>query len=110
CSYPRDAAQPLRIESLLTGPPEPTNAPYAVAKLAGWQLCAAYHQQYGADFFTAIPASPFGPHDDFSHESGHVIPALLRKAHEARVRDLPEFTVWGTGTPRREFLYSRDLA
>jgi GDP-L-fucose synthase len=110
CSYPRDAAQPLRVESLLTGPPEPTNAAYAVAKLAGWQLCAAYRQQYGDDFVTAIPANAFGPHDDFGPESGHVIPSLLRRTHEARMHDLPELTVWGTGSPRREFLYARDLA
>jgi GDP-L-fucose synthase len=110
CSYPRDAPQPLAVESLLGGPPEPTNAAYAVAKLAGWQLCAAYRQQYGAAFITAIPANAFGPHDDFSPEGGHVIPALLRRAHEARLAGEPTLTVWGTGRPQREFLYARDLA
>ena len=84
CSYPRNAPQPLRVESLLTGPLEPTNAAYATAKLAGWQLCEAYRQQYGARFVTAIPANAFGPHDDFSPDGGHVIPALIRRTHEAQ--------------------------
>jgi GDP-L-fucose synthase len=110
CSYPRHAPQPLRVESLLTGPLEPTNAAYATAKLAGWQLCAAYRQQYGDRFHTAIPANLFGPHDDFGPDSGHVIPALIRKVHEARVRGEPEVTFWGTGRPRRDFIYSHDLA
>jgi GDP-L-fucose synthase len=110
CSYPRDAEQPLAVGSLLGGAPEPTSAAYAVAKLAGWQLCAAYRQQYGSAFITGIPANAFGPHDDFGPESGHVIPALLRRAHEARLAGEPTLTVWGTGTPRREFLYARDLA
>jgi GDP-L-fucose synthase len=110
CSYPRHALQPLRVESLLTGHLEPTSAAYATAKLAGWQLCAAYRQQYGCRFVTAIPANSFGPHDDFSADGGHVIPALIRRAHEARVRGEPELVVWGTGTPRREFVSSRDLA
>jgi GDP-L-fucose synthase len=110
CSYPRSALQPLRVESLMTGHLEPTNAAYATAKLAGWQLCAAYRQQYGARFITAIPANAFGPHDDFSPDGGHVIPALIRRAHEAKVAGAPELVVWGTGTPRREFVYSRDLA
>lgn len=110
CCYPRLAPQPLRAETLMTGPLEPTNAAYATAKLAGWQLCQAYRQQYGSDFVTAIPANAFGPHDDFSPESGHVIPALIRRMHEAHVRCEPEVTVWGTGTPRREFLYAADAA
>jgi GDP-L-fucose synthase len=110
CSYPREAPQPLRVKSLLTGPPEPTSAAYATAKLAGWQLCAAYRRQYGADFVTAIPANAFGPHDDFAADSGHVIPALIRRAHEAKVQGEPELVVWGSGRPRREFLFSRDLA
>jgi GDP-L-fucose synthase len=110
CSYPRSAKQPLRVESLLTGELEPTNAAYATAKLAGWQLCTAYRQQYGCRFVTAVPANAFGPHDDFSPDGGHVIAALLRRAHEAKVRGEPELVVWGTGTPRREFVYSRDLA
>jgi GDP-L-fucose synthase len=110
CSYPRNAPQPLRTESLLTGPLEPTSAAYATAKLAGWQLCQAYRQQYGVRFITAFPANPFGPHDDFSVEGGHVIPALIRRAHEAKLAEEPELIVWGTGTPRREFIYARDLA
>jgi GDP-L-fucose synthase len=110
CGYPKHATQPLAVESLMTGPPEPTSAAYATAKLAGWQLCDAYRRQYGARFVTAIPANAFGPHDDFSPDGGHVIPALIRRAHEAKLRDEPALTVWGTGTPRREFLFARDLA
>src|SRR5262249_57780186 len=91
-------------------PVEATSAAYATAKLAGWQLCEAYRQQYGVRFVTAIPTNPFGPHDDFSTEGGHVIPALMRRAHEAKLRCEPELEVWGTGTPRREFIYSHDLA
>jgi GDP-L-fucose synthase len=110
CSYPKLAPQPLSVEALMTGPPEPTNAAYATAKLAGWQLCDAYRQQHGSRFVTAIPANAFGPHDDFSADGGHVIPALIRKAHEAKVRGEPTLTVWGTGKPRREFVFARDLA
>src|SRR5262249_10381240 len=102
--------QPLRVESLMTGPLEPTSAPYATAKLAGWQLCDAYRRQHGANFVTAIPANAFGPRDDFSPDGGHVIPALIRKAHEAKLRGDPSLTVWGTGKPRREFVFARDLA
>ncbi|MFO0879122.1 MAG: GDP-L-fucose synthase [Gemmataceae bacterium] len=110
CSYPRDAAQPLAVESLMSGPLEPTNAAYATAKLAGWQLARAYRQEYGARFITAIPANGFGPDDDFDPASGHVIPALLRRCHEAKVQRQPSVTIWGTGTPRREFVYADDLA
>ncbi|MBI1918314.1 MAG: GDP-L-fucose synthase [Planctomycetes bacterium] len=110
CAYPRKAPQPLRVESLMTGPLEPTNAAYATAKLAGWQLCDAYRRQYGDGFVTAIPANSFGPHDDFSLDRGHVIPALMRRMHEAKVRGEPELPVWGTGRPQREFLCSRDVA
>ncbi len=110
CGYPKDAPQPLRVESLLTGPVEPTSAAYALAKLAGWKLCEEYRRQYGVRFITAIPTNSFGPGDDFSPEGGHVIPALLRRTHEATVRSEPTLSVWGTGTPRREFLYSMDLA
>ena len=110
CVYPRKAPQPLRVESLMAGPLEATNAAYATAKLAGWQLCAAYRQQYGERFVTAIPANSFGPHDDFSPDGGHVIPALMRRMHEAKVRGEPQLAVWGTGMPRREFLASRDVA
>lgn len=110
CSYPRDAAQPLRVESLLTGPLEPTSEGYALAKLAGWGLCQAYRRQYGVNFVTAIPANAFGPHDEFGPETGHAIPGLIRRAYEARERGELELVVWGTGTPRREFIFARDLA
>ncbi len=110
CAYPRNAPQPLRIESLCTGPLEPTSESYATAKLAGWKLCEAYRAQYGCRFVTGFPANPFGPHDDFGADSGHVVPALLRRIHEATERGDPELVVWGTGRPRREFIYSRDLA
>lgn len=110
CSYPRLAKQPMRPAALMNGPLEPTSAAYATAKLAGWQLCAAYRQQYGANFVTAIPANPFGPHDDFSADGGHVIPALLRRTDQARLDGEPTLTIWGTGAPLREFLYAADLA
>jgi GDP-L-fucose synthase len=110
CSYPRLAPQPMRVESLMTGPLEPTNEAYAMAKLTGLVLCQAYRQQYRAPFITAIPANAFGPHDDFSAEDSHVIPGLLRKFHEAHCRSQAEVRIWGSGRPRREFIYSRDLA
>jgi GDP-L-fucose synthase len=110
CAYPRNAPQPLRIESLCTGLLEPTSESYATAKLAGWKLCEAYRAQYGCRFITGFPANPFGPHDDFGADSGHVFPALLRRTHETTERGDPELVVWGTGRPRREFIYSRDLA
>jgi GDP-L-fucose synthase len=110
CSYPRLAPQPLRIESLMTGPLEPTNEAYATAKLAGLVLCRAYRRQYGERFIAAIPANAFGPYDDFSAEDSHVIPGLIRRFHEARLRRQDEVCIWGSGRPRREFLYSRDLA
>jgi GDP-L-fucose synthase len=110
CAYPREAPQPLRPESLGTGPLEPTSEAYATAKYAGWKLCDAYRRQYGARFVTVVPTNAFGPHDDFGPESGHVIPALIRRAHAAKMNREPTLTVWGSGTPQREFLYSRDLA
>jgi GDP-L-fucose synthase len=110
CSYPRLAPQPMAVSSLLSGPLEPTNEAYAVAKLAGLKLCQAYRRQFGAPFLAAIPANAFGPHDDFSPDDSHVIPGLLRKLHEARCRGQAEFRVWGSGQARREFVYSRDLA
>ena len=110
CAYPKQAVQPLQVESLGTGPVEPTSQAYATAKFAGWKLCEAYRQQYGCRFITAFPANAFGPHDDFDLDSGHVIPALLRRTHEAMEHDDPELTIWGTGNPRREFIFSRDLA
>ena len=110
CGYPTTASQPSAVEALLTGPLEATSAAYALAKLAGWKLCEAYRQQYGVRFITAFPTNSFGPNDDFSPEGAHVIPGLLRRAHEAKQRGDPELTVWGTGMPRREFLYAQDLA
>jgi GDP-L-fucose synthase len=110
CSYPRGAAQPLRAGCLMTGSLEPTSEAYAMAKLAGIRLCQAYQRQYGARFITAIPANAFGPHDDFGPEGGHVIPALLRRFHEAKEQNDRQVIVWGTGTPRREFVYGPDLA
>jgi GDP-L-fucose synthase len=110
CSYPRDAAQPMRVEDLTTGPLEPTSAAYATAKLAGLTLCQAYCRQYGVRFITAIPANPFGPGDDFSRDGSHVIPGLIRRMHEAKRRGDAAVTVWGTGAARREFAYARDLA
>jgi GDP-L-fucose synthase len=110
CAYPRNAPQPLTVESLLTGPLEPTSEAYAMAKLAGWRLCEAYRRQYGARFITAFPANAFGPHDDFDADSGHVIPALIRRCHEAKECGEPSIQVWGSGTPRREFIFARDLA
>jgi len=110
CTYPKHAPQPLRVESLGAGPLEPTSEAYATAKLSGLRLCQAYRRQYGARFIAAIPADAFGPHDDFGADSGHVIPALMRRAHEAKRRGEPELIVWGTGSPRREFLYSKDAA
>ncbi len=110
CSYPKHCPQPMRVEHLMTGPLEPTNAAYAMAKLAGIQLCRAYRQQYGAPFLVGIPANPFGPGDDFDPRDGHVVGALMRRLHEAKEQDLPAVTVWGSGTPRREFIFADDLA
>lgn len=110
CSYPRLAPQPMAVESLLAGPVEPTSEAYATAKIAGWKLCEAFRNQYGCNFITGIPANAFGPNDDFDSESGHVIPALLRRFHDAKLRNLPEVAIWGSGSPRREFIFSRDLA
>jgi len=110
CSYPRTAPQPMRVESLLTGPVEPTSEAYATAKIAGWKLCEAYRRQYGCCFITGIPANAFGPNDDFDPNSGHVIPSLIRRMHDAKRNGDRTLTVWGTGSPRREFIFSRDLA
>jgi GDP-L-fucose synthase len=110
CSYPRLAPQPMRVEALMSGPLEPTNEAYAMAKLSGLVLCQAYRRQYGAPFITAIPANAFGPGDDFSPEDSHVIPGLLRKFHEAQHNGEADVRIWGSGRPRREFIYSRDLA
>jgi len=110
CSYPLHAPQPLAVESLMTGVLEPTSEAYATAKLAGLKLCQAYRSQYGAPFISGIPANAFGPRDDFSPESAHVLPALLRRIHEATLRGDRHVEIWGTGTPRRDFLYAADLA
>lgn len=110
CAYPKHAAQPMRVEALGTGPMEPTSEAYSTAKFAGWKLCDAYRREYGCRFVTAFPANGFGPHDDFSADGGHVIPALVRRAHDAKMLGDAELVVWGSGTPRREFVYSRDLA
>ena len=110
CIYPRDCAQPMKEEQLLTAPLEPTNEPYAVAKIAGIKLCQAYRRQYGRHFISAMPTNLYGPHDNFDLTSSHVLPALIRKFHDARLDSVREVTVWGTGTPRREFLHVDDLA
>ncbi len=110
CIYPRLAPQPMPEEALLTGALEPTNEAYAVAKIAGIKLCEAYRRQYGCDFISAMPTNLYGPHDNFDLNSSHVVPALMRKCHEARVAGEPSVAVWGTGRPRREFLHVDDLA
>ena len=110
CIYPRACRQPMVEEELLSGPLEPTNEPYAVAKIAGIKLCSAYRRQYGCDFISAMPTNLYGTHDNFDYESGHVLPALIRRFFEARLAGRPSVTVWGTGAPRREFLHVDDLA
>lgn len=110
CSYPRDCAQPMKEESLLTGILEPTNEAYAVAKIAGIKLCQAYRSQYGSNFIVGIPANAFGPGDDLSEEDSHVVAALIRKMHEAKVNNRKQVEVWGTGNPQREFIFIDDLA
>ena len=110
CVYPREAPQPITEEALLTGPLEPTNEWYAVAKIAGIKLCQAYRRQYGCDFISAMPTNVYGPGDNFHRENSHVPAALLRRFYEARVQGRDEVVVWGSGTPRREFLYVDDLA
>jgi len=110
CIYPRDAAQPMREDALLTGPLEPTNEPYAIAKIAGIKLCESYRRQYGRDYRSVMPTNLFGPNDNYHPENSHVVPALLRRFHEAREQNAPEVVVWGTGTPKREFLHVDDMA
>ena len=110
CFYPREAAQPIREDSMLTGPFEPTNEWYAVAKVAGVKLCQAYRRQRRKDFIAVVPTNLFGPQDNFDLSSGHVIPALLRKMHEAKLRGLDAVKLWGTGKPLREYLYVDDAA
>jgi GDP-L-fucose synthase len=110
CIYPKFAPQPMKEEYLLTGELEPTNEPYAVAKIAGIKLCQAYNVQHGADFISVMPTNLYGPGDNFDLHTSHVLPALIRKFHEAKESGEPAVTVWGTGTPRREFLHADDLA
>lgn len=110
CIYPKMAPQPIAEKSLLSGPLEPTNQWYAVAKIAGIKMCQAYRAQYGCDFITVQPCNLFGPGDNFDLQSSHVIPALMRKASEAKRQNSPDMEVWGSGTPKREFLYVEDLA
>jgi len=110
CIYPKQALQPLREEFLLTGPLEPTNRPYALAKIAGIEMCWSYNRQYGTRYMAAMPTNLYGPNDNYDLNNSHVLPALIRKMHEAKQRNDKEAVVWGTGTPRREFLYSDDMA
>ncbi len=110
CIYPREAPQPMAEEALLTGPLEPTNQWYAVAKIAGIKMCEAYRNQYGCDFISAQPTNLYGPGDNFDLESSHVIPALIAKVHQAKLDGAAEYVVWGSGKPMREFLYIDDLA
>lgn len=110
CIYPRDCPQPIREDYLLTGPLETTNEPYAIAKIAGIKLCESYNRQYGRQYVSAMPTNLYGPNDNYDLATSHVLPALIRKAHEARERGDGEYVVWGSGNPRREFLHVDDLA
>jgi len=110
CIYPKLAPQPMKEEHLLTGLLEPTNEPYAIAKIAGIKMCEAYNRQYGTRFFAVMPTNLYGPGDNFDLANSHVLPALIRKFHEANLQNQTEVVVWGTGTPRREFLYVDDMA
>jgi GDP-L-fucose synthase len=110
CIYPKLCPQPIREEYLLTGPLEPTNRPYALAKIAGVEMCWSYNRQYGTKYLAAMPTNLYGPNDNFHPDNSHVVPALLRKVSEAKQKGQGEITVWGTGTPRRELLYSEDMA
>jgi len=110
CIYPKLAAQPMSEDALLSGKLEPTNEPYAVAKIAGIKLCESYNRQYGRDYRSVMPTNLYGPGDNYHPENSHVIPALLRRFHEAKVAHAPEVAIWGSGTPRREFLYVDDMA
>ena len=110
CIYPREAPQPMKEEYLLTGPLEPTNQAYAVAKIAGVELCRSYNRQYGSPFISCMPTNLYGPGDNFDLETSHVLPALIRKFHEGKVSEAEQVVVWGSGSPRREFLHVDDLA
>ena len=110
CIYPKFAEQPIKEEYLLTSPLEPTNEPYAIAKIAGIKMCQSYYRQYGCDFFSLMPTNQYGPNDNFHPENSHVLPALLRRFHEAKLDNAPSVEVWGTGKAKREFQYVDDLA
>jgi GDP-L-fucose synthase len=110
CIYPRDCPQPIKEEYLLTGPLEPTNEPYAIAKIAGIKLAESYNRQYGRQYISVMPTNLYGPNDNYDLANSHVLPALIRKAHEAKLRGDADYIVWGTGSPKREFLYVDDLA
>ena len=110
CIYPRDCPQPIKEDYLLTGPLEQTNEPYAIAKIAGIKLCESCNRQYDTRFVSAMPTNLYGPNDNYDLANSHVLPALIRKAHEAKQRGDSEYVVWGTGTPKREFLYVDDMA
>ena len=110
CIYPKLAPQPMPEDCLLTGPLEPTNEPYAIAKIAGLKLCEALHTQYGRGYFSVMPTNLYGPNDNFDPVNSHLMPAVIRKVHEAKTTNAPSITVWGTGTPKREFLYTDDMA
>src|SRR5215467_8175685 len=110
CIYPRECLQPIREDYLLTGPLEPTNRPYAIAKIAGIEACWAYNRQHGTNYLCAMPTNLYGPGDNYDLQASHVLPALIRKFHEAKLRNDRSVTVWGTGTPRREFLHADDMA
>src|SRR5450759_2955354 len=110
CIYPRDCPQPIKEEYLLTGPLEPTNEPYAIAKIAGVKLCESYNRQYGTQYVSVMPTNLYGPNDNYDLNNSHVLPALIRKMHEAMKGGLDEVVIWGTGSPMHEFLYSEDMA
>ena len=110
CIYPKHCPQPMKEEYLLTGPLEPTNEPYALAKIAGIRACQSYNRQYGTNYISVMPTNLYGPNDNFDLETSHALPALIRKFHEAKIKSNPSVTIWGTGSPRREFLYVDDLA
>ena len=110
CIYPRDCPQPIKEEYLLTGPLEPTNEPYAIAKIAGIKMCESYNRQYGTDFRSVMPCNLYGPGDNYHPENSHVIPALIRRIHQAKLNRSETVTIWGTGNPQREFLYVEDMA
>jgi len=110
CIYPKLAPQPLKEDYLLTGPLEPTNEPYAIAKIAGIKMCDAYRSQYGCNYISVMPTNLYGYNDNYHPQNSHVLPALIRRFHEAKINNTPEVTIWGTGSPKREFLFADDLA